>query len=567
MRSMNHLHQRIISVSEKLKDRRIRICILSLIVLAQILLIAYWTTQRSNYFIDELFSFGYAHSYTFDKKDIMYINRTDAFQYEEWVDNHVLKKQLEIAGEESLLHLRLPQAVNLLLTRRNYHGILNILLSLFSGGKMSMYPPIILNLLLFVLVQVIIYRTMKEMTGSFAVSALTVMMYGFSMMAISTCLYVRFYELVTLLLLLAIRIHQKMWRTDSLLTCELWTIVSMALLYFALKNSELVLVIAAGLIGGYTLLLLLGRQQKKALLYFFTIFPIGVFYLIRKTHLLDIAVRPETYSHISGAEGWITKNILTVNAGRSCSLFFRYLEWISDLMFGSWYVLCSFLVLILILLEIRFLGTGKKSAQRKDDLHMAKSGTERIFFLWLIVIITAVYYAFALLAALPAQRYFMFYVPMLTMIHWGVIDSLTRQMKYRAEILILCFIFVCVEIMAAQLIRPDRIDYVYKEDRALIRDVKESGIDSAVAIYTNEGDSNHAVYDCIINMPDNAKLYPVDHTRHSIDTADCPEEFLIWIHRGRLTDNYIEDLTANGYLIEEFGKTHASDVYIAKKPR
>ena len=132
--SLKQLHLRIRDAAHIMDSKRTGILLITCILLIQVAVITFWGSQRSNYYIDELFSFGSAYSYTFDKKDIMYINRSDAWRYEQWVDNHDLKEQLEVTEEESLLSQQMIDAIRMLLTRRNYFGILNLLMSVFSPG-------------------------------------------------------------------------------------------------------------------------------------------------------------------------------------------------------------------------------------------------------------------------------------------------------------------------------------------------------------------------------------------------------------------------------------------------
>ena len=58
-------------------DRIIRIIVFTLVITIQIAVICHWAIRKSNYFVDELFSYGYAHSYTFDKKDASSIRLDD----------------------------------------------------------------------------------------------------------------------------------------------------------------------------------------------------------------------------------------------------------------------------------------------------------------------------------------------------------------------------------------------------------------------------------------------------------------------------------------------------------
>lgn len=557
------IHERVCLFAAICRKKNVKITAFILLVALQIGLIGYWAANRSNYYIDEMFSFGSAHSYTFEKKDIMYINASDSWKYEEWVDNSELKEQMYVSDSESLLRKDPKTAISMLLFRRNYHGILNMLMTLFSSGRMSMGPPIVFNLVLFVFSQILLLRIVMELTDSYPVAFLAATMYGFSEMAISTHLYIRFYALVVFLLLSVIRLHQLIWREKKLYKAEGLVIAAMILIYLAFKNSELVLIFGGILVFAFVISLFLNYQYKKGLIYVVTVIPPALFFCLRKTNLIKIILHPGSYMNGNGAEGWITRNLLTVNKDRVISLIFKYLAWFSDLLFGSWYVLCCFAVLFIILLEFRFLGktkTGNSEARVKRIPFQNGKGMTGV-----LTCVALAYYVFALLTALPAQRYFMFYYPLVAILFWKLIDVLTKGIKYRGEILVGCSLLVCIGIIAAQVLRPDRIDFVYMNDRPAIQSVRESGIEDAIAIYTDERDSNHSCYDCINLMPENSRIYPIKIKSHHFIVQGCPEKMLVWIHKYESPDEYLEDLINENYEIEKIGSTHASDIYVVQR--
>ena len=538
--------------------------IFALVIALQLISICNWASKRANYFVDELFSFGYAHSYTFDKKDIYYIDNSPEWKYEEWVSNEKLKSQLDVSEDESLLNKDPGTALKMLLTRRNFFGFLNIIMDTFSAGKPSMWPPIVFNIVLFVLSQVLLFRIMFAMTNSFASSLLAVFMYGFSGTAINTHLFVRFYALVTLLILGCIRLHQKMWREKRRLYFLSESIIGMLLLYFALKNSELIMIMGGAIVMAFTLLLLFSRRYIEAFLYMILIIPASLLYLIKKTNLIKIVLHPEAYRGKGGATGWITENFMTVNTEKVISLFFKYLRWFSDQMFGSWYVLCSFLVLIIILLEIRLLG-DKKERKHSLSAHEKKSDIQAVRYVWVIFGTSAVYYTFALLTGLMHLRYFSFYFPMAVILLWVFIDALTKDLKYRRQVLAGCFVLLVIGGAALRLVRPEAIENIYADDQFLIEAVRDSDIQDAIVICSDRESANHSIYDCIHIMPYTAELYPVNMEHHHIDLTACPDQFYVWSNNAVSTDDYTKDLLDAGYNLELLGSTHASVVYVARK--
>ena len=106
--------------------------VLLAIIFLQVVVVLFWMTQKKNLFLDELTSFENAQAYSFHAKNTAYIHLSSAWEYESWVDNHLLKGQLEVSKEESLLSQPPQRVLKMLLMKRNYNGVLNILMSVLK---------------------------------------------------------------------------------------------------------------------------------------------------------------------------------------------------------------------------------------------------------------------------------------------------------------------------------------------------------------------------------------------------------------------------------------------------
>ena len=127
-----------------------------------------------------------------------------------------------------------------------------------------------------------------------------------------------------------------------------------------------------------------------------------------------------------------------------------------------------------------------------------------------------------------------------------------------------CAVLMCVGIIAGFL-HPERIEYVYMEDRPLIEAIGAQESKDSIVIYTDDEDATHVVYDCVNLIPDEAKIYPVQMMHHNIDINQCPDSVLIWVKNNEKIQTCVSDLKSGGYSIDWLGKTHASDVYIARR--
>ncbi len=96
-----------------------------IIILIQILVSLYWFNNKTNYFVDEYYSFGYASNFLGTEDTSTYITTSEAFKMNSWTGNYDLKKQLLVSDVESVLNLSFPDKVKIFLGKRNYFFILN----------------------------------------------------------------------------------------------------------------------------------------------------------------------------------------------------------------------------------------------------------------------------------------------------------------------------------------------------------------------------------------------------------------------------------------------------------
>ena len=540
--------------------------------MTQVLVMLYWMRQKSNYFIDELFSMGYAHTYTFDWKHRGYINASDVWKEGQWIPNSLLKDQIEVSPEDSLLNKPLGTAVPMLLLRRTYHGILNILMSSFSPGAVGKVPGIVFNIIIFCLTQIVLFRICYDLTENHWVSLAVLTMYGYSLAAISFVMYIRFYCFVVLLFLLALRVHQLIRKTDRLPLAFAGTIVSLVLLFFAMKDSELVFVLGGSLIAAFMLDLILCHQFRKLLLYFLTIVPLSIVYLINKTPFIDILLHPSQYRNEKGPGGWMTMHLLDWTWQQKIELILKQNQWFIDLLYGNiiiaaaFFLIIAVLVLSLLIKRVRS-KTGKEKEDGGEDRALLQrneqdQGSPFGFYLVLFIVST-VYLIFGGLTGFVIVRYYSFLFPVITILLWAGIYKMTEVLGCRKGILKLCG-FLTIAAVVIGFFHPEHIEFIYPEDRELIASLQESDIQDAVVLCIGHEKTTHVIYDCVNLMEDDARIYPVREGETMIDPKQCPRRFLIWALSGRNIWKNTGDLLKNGCTISMYGKTHASDVYLVE---
>ena len=531
--------------------------VLLAIIFLQVVVVLFWMTQKKNLFLDELTSFGNAQAYSFHAKNTAYINDSSAWEYESWVDNHLLKGQLEVSKEESLLSQPPQRVLKMLLMKRNYNGVLNILMSVFAPDSTSIYPGILFNIILFFFTQLLLYRIVKEISGSCLPALGAVLMYGFSAMGVEMTLFIRFYSLVIFLLLGALRVHQKMWRTEKIGLFELQTAFSFLLLYLAFKNSELVFIFAGALVLSFSLALVCSRRCKKALLYLLTAVPAGL-YFAQKKNLIDILLHPAEYTGMGWPLGVMTKSVLEMNPLTLAVSFRRIMKWFAERLLGSRLVLYAFAGIVLILFVV-WLVQRKKNADQSQQKE-CKNGS----FFWILFGVAAIYFLFCVLTSCPANRYLSFIFPLVSMMLWCALSLTASDTRIRKWVLPACVALTLYGSFLQQVVNHDYA-YLYSEDEEAIRAVEDSGVENAIFIFENDFFREHAEYDCVYLLPKSAQIYLVNADQNRIDADKCPDSVLIWALPGTDIDCYAEELTSGAYHTDILGKTHASVIYLARR--
>lgn len=541
------------------KRKPLRITVFLIIILLQIMTVCYWAEKKSGFHIDELFSIGYAQAYNYHPGDAVYITFTNDWQYETWIDNSKLTEQLYLSEEESLLKTGLTGIVKKFLNvKHNYFVLLNLSMSLFSDGRPDIRPALILNLFFFVLSQLLIYRITSEITENSFLALMAILMYGFSLGAVGNLIFIRFYTYTILQFLAAVRLHQIMWRSGSLLKYECLTVLCISLLLNAMRNSELIFILSAGLAVSFLIGLCIKRQYVKIGAYLVTVIPAGLYYIIKETNYLEVIFHPERYLKTAGAERNVAKGLLEITVPDLMQRTRQQIRFICYQIFGSRYVFFGFILLLMILAGIRIF------RQEKDPCEK----TEKTGFSWILFSTTVIYLISAILGNLFIIRYVSFLFPIITILLWSLINYFSQKRNFQKACLLISSAMAVTGILIGETVNSNKLEYLYPNDRDLPRMVKETGIKNVVIIYEPTwGRYIQSSYDCIYLMPDDASVYIVSRAHHQIDTSETPDEMLIWVHRNPGPkydiDMVTDELTANGYEITKLGRNHVSDVYTA----
>lgn len=181
-------------MSERIKRN---ICV-TIIILIQCFVVIFWASKKERFNVDEVFSYEGAKSGGYGKQ--YWDNDIENFYGKNYTKSD-FEEHITINSEDLLIQ-KPAELCDALVHRNTYYTMLN-LAATFTAGKLTKWTGIGLNLIFFVLMQIIFYRFTLRRCNSFRCAILAILLYGFSAGGISTVLYMRCYMILTLLLMLA----------------------------------------------------------------------------------------------------------------------------------------------------------------------------------------------------------------------------------------------------------------------------------------------------------------------------------------------------------------------------
>ena len=589
------------------------------VIILQLLNMIYWANMKTNYYIDELYSMGYASSYTGAGDTAQYITTSEDWKFNEWIDNVDLKKYILVSEKESILQISFPQIVSKIVTGRNYFGILNLAESIAGNQNVTKWPGIIINLIFFLIADIVLIALFTRLKMSKWSICLFLAMFGFCGYIVGLAEYVRFYMFVVMMTLIMILLHHVIWTTDKswkVIACE---ISSFALAYLSLKDSELTVVFAGALTGCYWIALLITKKWKKLGLYS-AIILIGIIYLATRTNWLNILFRINTYAGTDGRVGELMMNIM----GTSVSQIVVGIIWTVDLLpaflfghrpiFMAWGILFFFLItkiskdlkesdritidvskiivwilwaiitaasiinrrwiendgvwIIMSLFIFAVLSFYLICSLLKKFFRINQLSSEDVFVM-ILAGTCVIYTIFIIIAGLYySTRYCCFGFLTFIIVFGYMINRMVNRIQPQERVLYYAIITALIVIGCLAPLITRRVEYIYEQDQQMISSLQSyQGMDTVLVSTTDEHGTvtNETEYDCVNLLDDETRIYLIDLSQYEYNGEIFPEEFLLWTHIERDTADMIEELKMDGYKVQYLGEDHISRVYICRK--
>ena len=535
------------------ENKYFRIVLFIALLLVQIANIVFWGTQKENLYWDEYFTLERAH-YISDSTPLEhYIDTDKDYEIEEWLPVSLVYDSITVTKEESVLRDSIISTLGKMFGYHNYSIFLNIFETLLTPRKLSIWPSIILNILFFIINQILLYCLCRRISDNVAFPYAVVALYGFSSMCLSMAVFLRFYMFATMFTTLFTYAHLVYYQTEERFHFKrlFILIVAFAALYFGYKNAQFMLVYGAFFILSFSILLFVKTGIKCFLLYSVPIYGGGIFFLATNTEYVSIFTDfDELFADSNGALGWCLEQIAEFRIGMLPDRLNDMKLILGKYLFGSYFLMIGFLLIAIIMISVRrFLLKDKAFTANSNGFAVAMTAASILFVLFFTVFglyeqVRYISFVFAMLAVLLAILAF-------DISGNGII-------KYSGILLLLLLMIYSVNIKG-------KVDMLYSGDRDTIERVKDLDTDSYLL---HAGEHRTAItYQVALLADPQDEFYVYDGGSagaNSILESQLRSEMVLVTRSGVPADDVIDFLTEKGYTIDWVGDLYRFVIYSAK---
>lgn len=181
-----------------IRSKKQYVAIAALIVL-QVLVMIFWGTQKEGYHFDEILSYGLANSYYEP-----FITRFSEYG-NEWISSERIENFFEVNETDKFAYDSVVYNQTQDVHPPVWYILLHTICS-FSPGVFSKWQGIVLNLICFIVIDVILYLLTKRLLNQ-KCAWLAVFIWGFSIGAINTVTFIRMYALLSVWTVLFLYVH------------------------------------------------------------------------------------------------------------------------------------------------------------------------------------------------------------------------------------------------------------------------------------------------------------------------------------------------------------------------
>ncbi|SER55387.1 hypothetical protein SAMN04487884_10736 [Butyrivibrio fibrisolvens] len=520
-----------------------RCLLFAIITLLQILIIIYWGGKRENLYWDEFFTFEKTHYASDSTPGEHYIDVDAEYKLGTWLPIAIVKESLVVTKDNSVLLDPITHTLRKIFKFNSYMVLLNIVEVILTPGRLSIWPAIILNLILFVLNQIILYRLCNEFIDNTLYSVAGTAFYGFSSMCVSMAIFVRFYMFATLLTTIFVYFHFMYYKSEDKEHIKriMYLLLAFLALLLSYNSAEFTIIYGGFFVLIFSVVLWIRKGFKRFLYYSIPIYGGGLCYIATQTNYLGILFDFEaTYTEANGALSWCLEQIadfypgiLPLRISEMALLLGRY-------MFGSYYVMKSYIAIAIIVIIIRVIKKNVVKDTWNDYI---------IILAFSLLLFIAFFTTFGLY---EQPRYISYVFPeiAIVMVFWSY--RLFKSEIFR-NIMALFLLFVVVLSVNIK----GKVDMLYTGDGQFIETVRDMDVES-ILLYAG-GHRTFISYQTALLVDDDAEFYVYDRSEENalLQFEDqIRDKMLIIEESGTEDEDVINMLEQKGYTIEAVAWTY-----------
>lgn len=483
------------------KNRSTQYVLLSLVIAIQVLLMLYFGSKKENFHMDEICTYGLSNSYykPLPCDTEQWLNKSYFDEYLETGDNDRFKYDSVYYNQTRDVHPPLYYFI--------FHTLCSLLPFIFSK-----WTGIVLNIVFFIVCTIILFFLSKNLLNNYWLALLTCTMWGFSIGAITSIVYIRMYVLLTLFTILSCYLYVRLLEHKTFTFKILIPIIITT--YLGLMT-QYYFVIFTFFIAAILLIYLIIKKQFKDVFKFS--------FSILLSFILAIISFPAAIKHIFKSSRGIeaSKNFMLVN--KTITNIFRYISIVNDSLFAG--ILFLILLYITTIIIIRtLLGLNCKFDEEKK-------------FKFLMLALPSIFYCLLIAKISPYQsaRYICAVFPLIILCFIYVCRYIVSLFTNKAA-LINIIIAMVVFIITTLGFLTQNIDYLYEGDSKIIRKSKEySNIDCLFI-----SDAAWKTVDCMMTIKNFDNIY-----LNIIDKDNLSNEFNNSIGHHNKIIVYLENYNVN----------------------
>ncbi len=526
-----------------------------IITLVQVVIIIFWGFRKENLYWDEFYTLEGAHYFSSSNAEEHYIDEDPDYMIGEWLPISFVMDTLIVGKEESLFNEPLTKVLKKLTGYHNYSAYLNLAESILTPNKFSMWPSIGLNIIFFIVNQIVLFAMCKRLSDNETFPLAVCSMYGFSSICVSMALFIRCYMLATALVSLFTFFHVLYFEEDEdILVARIRRLVFLVLaigaLYIAHNDAQYSVIYGGIFVIAFSILLLNKKGIKRFLYYSVPMFGGGLFYLYTQTDYMKyIFDFQKSYGEANTAVASTLDGIVDFKFSYLPERVLEMGQIVGRYLFGSFFVMIAILCVAIMAVIIRHVG-------KTTDEKMVRWSP----FVVIPSVVALLYiFIFAAFGLYEQVRYISFVFPELAIAAMVLIYTAFRTNKYKYS-----FVAAAILVIIVSVNFKGKVDMLYTGDRASMETVRAFDADSYILHAGNHRTS--ITYAAALVAEDGDEFFVYDDLKEGeLENLEnnLRDKMILVGYYGVSTEDVQDMLKDNGYQVDWIADTYNNVFFTA----